>query len=60
MMDKWKQNVRDEVYLIGERLHNHGERRLAKWTSSVGTQTEPALLGVEGRHRGEGAGGVQV
>ncbi|KAL7272762.1 hypothetical protein RUND412_004420 [Rhizina undulata] len=25
VLDSWKQNVRDEVYLIGEQLHNHGE-----------------------------------
>ena len=27
MLDSWKQGLRDEIYLIGERLHNHGERR---------------------------------
>lgn len=24
----WRQRIRDEVYLIGERLHNFGERRV--------------------------------
>jgi len=26
MLDSWKQGLRDEIYLIGEQLHNHGER----------------------------------
>lgn len=25
LVDSWKQSIRDEVYLTGERLHNHGE-----------------------------------
>lgn len=38
----WRQRIRDEVYLIGERLHNFGERR---------------VMGVKaGKGRGEGVG----
>ncbi|KAI5787021.1 hypothetical protein DFH27DRAFT_487022 [Peziza echinospora] len=46
MVDKWKQNVRDEVYLIGEKLHNHGERRPPASQKFVASraQTEPLLL----------------
>ncbi|KAF2184082.1 hypothetical protein K469DRAFT_709981 [Zopfia rhizophila CBS 207.26] len=29
MLKRWRMVVRDEVYLIGERLHNFGERRVA-------------------------------
>lgn len=25
LVERWRRSVRDEVYLIGERLHNHGE-----------------------------------
>lgn len=25
LVDSWKQSIRDEVYLTGEQLHNHGE-----------------------------------
>lgn len=42
MMDKWKQSVRDEIYLIGERLHNHGERRSLTHGNLVGVQTDAA------------------
>ena len=49
LMDRWKQSVRDEVYLIGERLHNHGERRPPTQGHSIGVQTdehrlEPGLI----------------
>jgi E3 ubiquitin-protein ligase MARCH6 len=27
---KWRARIKDEVYLVGERLHNFGERRIAK------------------------------
>jgi hypothetical protein len=37
LVDSWKQSIRDEVYLTGERLHNHGE---------AGTATPPAITGV--------------
>lgn len=40
MVDRWKQSVRDEVYLIGERLHNHGEKRLAVRTNSLSIEAE--------------------
>lgn len=26
----WRQRIRDEVYLIGERLHNFGERKVVR------------------------------
>lgn len=50
MVDKWKQNVRDEVYLIGEKLHNHGERRppVSQRIVASGAQTEPLLLETNG------------
>ncbi|KAL8762671.1 MAG: hypothetical protein Q9184_001378 [Pyrenodesmia sp. 2 TL-2023] len=31
----WKRRIRDEVYLIGERLHNFGERRTANAVSGT-------------------------
>ncbi|EWC46351.1 hypothetical protein DRE_04522 [Drechslerella stenobrocha 248] len=27
LFDSWKQSLRDEIYLVGEQLHNHSERR---------------------------------
>ncbi|KAK6543975.1 hypothetical protein TWF694_000693 [Orbilia ellipsospora] len=27
LFDSWKQSLRDEIYLVGEQLHNHGDRR---------------------------------
>ncbi|KAF2104634.1 hypothetical protein NA57DRAFT_51451 [Rhizodiscina lignyota] len=33
-MDRWRGRIRDEVYLIGERLHNFGERRSTNATAS--------------------------
>lgn len=32
---KWRRRIRDEVYLIGERLHNFGEKRPPSGTRSV-------------------------
>ena len=53
--------MRDEVYLIGERLHNHGEKRPAVRTNSIGIEAEE-LVRSEVRRRGTGyaAEGVQV
>lgn len=45
--------MRDEVYLIGERLHNHGEKRLAARPDPIGTGAEE-LVGSEVRRRGIG------
>lgn len=49
VVDRWEQSVRDEVYLIGERLHNHGERRLPQAVSSPTTTatTETSNTGPE-------------
>ncbi|KAI9799934.1 MAG: hypothetical protein M1825_004305 [Sarcosagium campestre] len=33
-VDSWKQTVRDDVYLIGERLHNFGESKMASMARS--------------------------
>ena len=35
----WKQRIRDEVYLVGERLHNFGEKR----APTVGTSSRVAV-----------------
>lgn len=32
----WRQRIRDEVYLIGERLHNFGERKVVRVGRGVG------------------------
>lgn len=32
----WRGRIRDEVYLIGERLHNFGERRAGRRVGRVG------------------------
>lgn len=56
-MDRWKQSVRDEVYLIGERLHNHGERRPPMMSVSVGIQTDEVRG--EGMGVGMGVGGIR-
>lgn len=34
MLNRWRMVVRDEVYLIGERLHNFGERKAPPVTSA--------------------------
>ncbi|KAI9670030.1 MAG: hypothetical protein M1817_004510 [Caeruleum heppii] len=36
MMERWRRAVRDEVYLVGERLHNYGERRAGNAVSGHG------------------------
>ncbi|TGO57247.1 hypothetical protein BOTNAR_0205g00130 [Botryotinia narcissicola] len=41
MIKEWKQKVKDEVYLIGERLHNFGDNRKV-----VGTATGLGGMGV--------------
>ncbi|OJD32299.1 ring finger membrane protein [Diplodia corticola] len=40
--ERWRQRIKDEVYLIGERLHNLGEKR-----AGSGIVTAPAAAGVE-------------
>lgn len=37
----WKQRIRDEVYLVGERLHNFGEKKAA----AVGTSSRVVVQG---------------
>jgi len=39
---KWRRRIRDEVYLIGERLHNYGEKRQQQVTTASGAH----LVGV--------------
>jgi E3 ubiquitin-protein ligase MARCH6 len=38
MLNRWRMVVRDEVYLIGERLHNFGERKAPPMTASNTTR----------------------
>lgn len=53
IVTRWRLVVRDEVYLIGERLHNFGEKRApqarldAGGPSGAGAQTPPVAV-VEG------------
>ncbi|KAL1799189.1 hypothetical protein ACET3X_003226 [Alternaria dauci] len=39
LLVRWRLVVRDEVYLIGERLHNFGERKAPAAAVDAGTQT---------------------
>jgi E3 ubiquitin-protein ligase MARCH6 len=39
IVTRWRLVVRDEVYLIGERLHNFGEKRAPQPRHDMGTQT---------------------
>ncbi|KAF2631829.1 hypothetical protein BU25DRAFT_407465 [Macroventuria anomochaeta] len=39
IVTRWRLVVRDEVYLIGERLHNFGEKKAPQARQDVGTQT---------------------
>ncbi|KAF3924891.1 hypothetical protein ABW21_db0206519 [Orbilia brochopaga] len=49
LFDAWKQSLRDEIYLVGEQLHNHGERRLPNAAPTLPTpesaiaEAEPLL-----------------
>ncbi|EPS41334.1 hypothetical protein H072_4758 [Dactylellina haptotyla CBS 200.50] len=45
LFDSWKQSLRDEIYLVGEQLHNHGDRRLpeAPSTAPVVPEAEPLI-----------------
>jgi E3 ubiquitin-protein ligase MARCH6 len=43
MVKQWQLAIRDEVYLIGERLHNYGERK----SSQAGLQGGPNMRRVE-------------
>jgi E3 ubiquitin-protein ligase MARCH6 len=36
MLKEWRMMIRDEVYLIGERLHNFGERKISSPTVEAG------------------------
>lgn len=46
IVTRWRLVVRDEVYLIGERLHNFGERKAPQAKQDVGTQTNAAQAAV--------------
>ncbi|KZM26146.1 RING-type E3 ubiquitin transferase [Ascochyta rabiei] len=39
IVTRWRLVVRDEVYLIGERLHNFGEKKAPQARQEAGTQT---------------------
>jgi E3 ubiquitin-protein ligase MARCH6 len=39
IVTRWRLVVRDEVYLIGERLHNFGEKRAPQPRQDMGMQT---------------------
>ncbi|KAF3938305.1 hypothetical protein ABW19_dt0208350 [Dactylella cylindrospora] len=45
LFDAWKQSLRDEIYLVGEQLHNHGERRPPE--SSIEANPAPAAVEAE-------------
>ncbi|PSK42549.1 ERAD-associated E3 ubiquitin-protein ligase doa10 [Elsinoe australis] len=46
---KWKERIKDEVYLVGERLHNFGERRPPEGSRGVMKKGKEAVReGVEG------------
>jgi len=47
MLTRWRLVVRDEVYLIGERLHNFGERKAG--TQSRATEEAISAAGMEAR-----------
>lgn len=38
MVRVWRSRIRDEVYLIGERLHNFGERKAAGSGVGIGVR----------------------
>ncbi|KAF2453951.1 hypothetical protein BDY21DRAFT_366660 [Lineolata rhizophorae] len=42
---RWQSRVKDEVYLIGERLHNFGERRRLRMVNS-GTKVKRLTIGI--------------
>ncbi|CAO2652103.1 Nn.00g003860.m01.CDS01 [Neocucurbitaria sp. VM-36] len=47
LLVRWRLVVRDEVYLIGERLHNFGEKK-APAQSTASAEDKAAQLGTEG------------
>ncbi|KAK6519572.1 hypothetical protein TWF281_003395 [Arthrobotrys megalospora] len=61
LFDRWKQSLRDEIYLVGEQLHNHGERRPPEVRPAPLTETTDApaipeaepLLNAQGQPNGE-------
>ncbi|KNG48142.1 ring finger membrane protein [Stemphylium lycopersici] len=70
LLVRWRLVVRDEVYLIGERLHNFGERKApvaqvaastltSSSSSSSSPSSSPGLL-VAGEVMGEGEAGLQA
>jgi E3 ubiquitin-protein ligase MARCH6 len=46
VLQRWRGLVRDEVYLIGERLHNFGDRRRAPTTSTNTSEPAPMRQGL--------------
>lgn len=48
MLRRWRLVVRDEVYLIGERLHNFGERRAGQQSRGVEEKIREAVEGAAG------------
>lgn len=61
LFDRWKQSLRDEIYLVGEQLHNHGERRppesrsvpLAENLTAPAIPEAEPLLNAQGQPNGE-------
>ncbi|KAJ6263340.1 hypothetical protein Dda_1903 [Drechslerella dactyloides] len=53
LFDAWKQSLRDEIYLVGEQLHNHGDRRLPE-AASVAPIAAPAVVEAEPLLNGQG------
>lgn len=41
--ERWRQRIKDEVYLIGERLHNLGERRAGAGVVSAASSSQGAV-----------------
>jgi E3 ubiquitin-protein ligase MARCH6 len=48
MLTRWRLVVRDEVYLIGERLHNFGERKAPTQSRVTEDRITAASLGAGG------------
>ncbi|KAK6501766.1 hypothetical protein TWF481_009592 [Arthrobotrys musiformis] len=61
LFDRWKQSLRDEIYLVGEQLHNHGERRppetrpapLAETSTAPAIPEAEPLLNAQGQPNGD-------
>ncbi|KAK6358490.1 hypothetical protein TWF730_007824 [Orbilia blumenaviensis] len=58
LFDQWKQSLRDEIYLVGEQLHDHGDRPPETRSASIAAtapiipEAEP-LLNAQGQPNGE-------